>query len=231
MIIAVGDIHGKFSDLTKAIDFMKIDEPATFVHLGDFGLGFDSPISEYKKLRDLDFVLSKTQSKMLVIRGNHDNPGFWGSENMYKLSNITLVPDNIFMEVEGKMCFFAGGALSIDRSKRTLGVNYWKNEGYKWRKPGLVVDRVDHVFTHEVYHKCSPFNIDSPFTKHWFMIDSSLRIDLTKDQRELEKMYEYMMSINDDFSWYHGHYHESHLTINGNQKTHCLSIMEFKLVQ
>lgn len=230
MIIAIGDIHGKINDLSSRMDTLEIDHPVNFVHLGDFGLGFDSPIREYKKLKDLDYILSKTGSNMFIIRGNHDNPAFWDKSRYYEMDNIQLVKDDTIIEIAGKVCYFAGGAISIDRVNRNLGVNYWKGEGYVRNDPNVIPTRIDHVFTHDVYHACSPFRMFSPITSKWFEKDPLLLDDLQKSQDELKNLYEMLMGINQDFSWYHGHYHESHTTIIENQKTYGLSIMEFKEV-
>lgn len=230
MIIAIGDIHGKIGDLSEKIHRHKFDQAVNFIHLGDFGLGFDTPLREHKKLKDLDYELSLSGSKMFVIRGNHDNPSFWVNTNSYEMSNIHFVEDNTIMEIEGKICLFAGGAISIDRCNRVKGVNYWTNETYSWEKPKIIPVRIDYLFTHDVYHPCSPFNIESAMTLKWFNLDKNLRRDLESSQEEMKKLYDFMMSINDDFTWYHGHYHESHTTVRGKQKTHSVAIIEFKEV-
>lgn len=230
MIIAIGDIHGKIGELSDKIDGLNFEHRVNFVHLGDFGLGFDNPIREHRKLKDLDYTLTKSGSKMFVIRGNHDNPTYWTQDGSYEMENIQFVPDNTVMEVEGKVCLFAGGAISIDRINRMKGVNYWPNEEYKWHMPSIVPTRIDHVFTHDVYQPCSPFKMESPITMRWLNSDKTLKGSLEESQAEMKKLYDFLMSLNDDFSWYHGHYHESHTTIRGKQKTYSVSIMELKEV-
>lgn len=230
MIIAIGDIHGKISDLSDKIDLLKLDHGVSFIHLGDFGLGFDNPLKEHKKLKTLDYSLSRSGSKMFVIRGNHDNPTYWTNNGSYDMNNIQFVPDNTVTEIEGKVCLFAGGAISIDRINRVKGVNYWPNETYHWEKPKIIPKRIDCLFTHDVYHQCSPFKTESPITLRWLGVDKTLRADMEESQEEMKKLHDFVMSINDDFSWYHGHYHESHTTIIGKQKTYGVSIMELKEV-
>lgn len=230
MIVAVGDIHGKIADLSEKIRSLNLDHKVSFIHLGDFGLGFDHPIKEHKRLKELDYTLANSGSKMFVIRGNHDDPAKWTNSGSYSIDNIQFVNDNTVMEIEGKVCLFAGGAISIDRINRNKGVNYWTNETYKWEKPNMVPKRIDYLFTHDVYHQCSPFNIESPITLKWLTVDKTLRYDLEQSQNEMKRLYDFVMSINEDFNWYHGHYHETHTTIRGKQKTYSVSIMELKEV-
>lgn len=230
MIVAIGDIHGKISQLTNRLEELNIGKGVDYVQLGDFGLGFDSPLRESRKLKELDLLLARLESRMWVIRGNHDNPIYWDPNYSYDLENIRFVPDNTFLQIAGSNCFFAGGAISIDRINRRKGVSYWQGESYTWSIPLITPENVDVVFTHEVYHPCSPFTMQSPIVTRWMEQDKTLRRDMTENQMEMKKMYEFLSSINHDFSWYHGHYHESHTTIVGKQKTHSLAELEFKEV-
>ena len=228
MIIAIGDTHGKISALAEEIRSLNLSHEVNFIHVGDFGLGFDHPIKEHKRLKELSTVLASSGSKMYIIRGNHDDPSKWEPGSSYVFENIHFVPDNTVMQICGKVCLFAGGAVSIDRINRNVGVNYWTGETYRWKKPNVVPERIDYLFTHDVYHQCSPFVIKSPIVTKWIEKDAGLLPSLNESQEEMKKLYEFAMSINDDFSWYHGHYHESYTTIRGKQKTCCLSIMEMK---
>lgn len=227
MIIAIGDVHGKFSKLREILESFDDSVQIDFVQLGDFGLGFDGPIKEYRKLKDINYILSSKGHRMWVIRGNHDNPCYWQDGHSFELSNISFVKDGTIMDINGKTCFFSGGAISIDRTNRVKGASYWENESSSWveiEKP----QRIDYVFTHDVYHQCSPFNIYSDRTKYWFERDQTLREDLIKSQKTMEQIYNWLISINHDFSWYHGHYHESTFTANQEQKTYCISELELK---
>lgn len=229
MIIAIGDVHGKISRLTDSIQDLGV-KGANFIQVGDFGLGFDSPIKESKKLHELDIMLQNNDCRMWVIRGNHDNPMFWDPSFSYETTNITFVPDNTLLEIGEKKCFFAGGAISIDRKNRMKGVSYWPKEAYVWNRPNETPTNIDVVFTHDVYHPCSPFSVDSPFTERRMNLDGELRSDLVESQEQMKQLYDFVSSINPEFSWYHGHYHESRFTANGGQKTYCLSELEFKEV-
>lgn len=237
MIIAIGDIHGEFSKMqNQMVDIMEsAGEPVNFVQLGDFGLGFEKPKKDHDRLTTINHFLKEKDSNLYVIRGNHDNPGFWEWGCGYEFSNICFVPDDSVAEIEGKTCYFAGGAVSVDRSRRTQGIDYWKGEQYNpenIRFPLFpVCQKIDVLFTHDVYHPVSPFGTTSDTLKYWCERDENLMGDIIQSQFAMKSLYEDVLKTNPNFSWYHGHYHESHLTINGEQKTHSLGILEFKEVR
>lgn len=234
MIIAIGDIHGEFGKIQNGmVEIMEsAGEPVNFVQVGDFGLGFERPKRDHDRLTTINHFLKEKDSHLWVIRGNHDNPGFWEWGCGYQFSNIEFVPDDYIRVIEGKTCYFAGGAVSVDRSRRTQGIDYWAGEIYNVKNLlRFVSDPIDILFTHDVYHPVSPFNTTSDTLKYWCDRDENLMVDIIQSQFVMKSLYEDVLKTNPNFSWYHGHYHESHLTINGEQKTHSLGILEFKEVR
>ena len=233
MIIAIGDVHGEFSKMQKGmVDIMEsAGEPVNFVQVGDFGLGFEKPQRDHARLTTINHFLKEKNSHLWVIRGNHDNPAFWQQGCGYEFSNIHFVPDDEIRVIEGKTCYFAGGAVSVDRSRRTQGIDYWAGEICNGRNLLGFKERIDILFTHDVYHPVSPFNTTSDTLKYWCERDENLMADTIKSQHEMMFLYHHVYDSNPNFSWYHGHYHESHLTVNGGQKTHSLGILEFKEVR
>lgn len=215
MIIAIGDIHGNISEMTN-----KIKECGTnvnFVQIGDFGLGFHGPTEYFDKLQYLHWELEGTESKLYVIRGNHDNPAFWVPGNGYDFKNIHFVRDNTVIKIDDKICYFAGGAISIDRTSRIQGVSYWKNESYNFFPPtypseDVSLELIDIVFAHDVYHPISKFDMNSPFVKEWARRDSKLMNDLIESQNQMGELFDYIKgSCGNKLIWVHGHYHQSHV--------------------
>lgn len=233
MIIAIGDIHGEFSKMQRGIsDIMEsAGEPVNFVQVGDFGLGFEKPKEDHARLTTINHFLKEKDSNLWVIRGNHDNPAFWQWGCGYQFSNIHFVPDDSIVKLDDKLCYFAGGAVSIDRSRRTQGIDYWAGEICSERNLMGFKDYIDILFTHDVYHPVSPFGTTSDVLKYWCERDENLMGDIIQSQHSMMSLYHAVYDTNPNFSWYHGHYHESHLTINGEQKTHSLGILEFKEVR
>lgn len=230
MIVAIGDIHGKFSNFIQLIENISAGfQSINFVQVGDFGVGFSHPADEWKTLNTLNTILLDTNSTLYVIRGNHDNPAFWSIKTGYIFSNIKFVLDNSIIALDDKMCYFAGGAISIDRCIRTQGVNYWNGEIYAKPETWNFLDtRIDILFTHDVYHGCSPYTTKNRLLLNWYEKDEHLSRDIMNEQNKLKELYETILNNNPNFSWYHGHYHESHATIIGNQKTFSLGIFETK---
>jgi hypothetical protein len=234
MIIAIGDVHGKFDQLISKMEtILEGNTGVNFVQLGDFGLGFEQPVRDWNTLNPINELLKQSDSMLYVIRGNHDNPAFWDSGCGFHFSNITFMPDDYIREIEGKICYFAGGAVSIDRSRRRQGVDYWCGEEYR-QDPVLYLgnNKVDILFTHDVYHPCSPYSIhNSEAVKHFAETDKYLIEDLTESQVSMKILYDGILKTNPNFVWYHGHYHQSHVTNNNEQITHSLSELEFKEVR
>ena len=233
MIIAIGDIHGEFKEMqSKMVEIVEsAGEPVNFVQVGDFGLGFERPKKDHDRLTTINHFLKEKDSNLWVIRGNHDNPAFWQWGCGYEFSNIHFVPDDEIRVIEGKTCYFAGGAVSVDRCKRTQGIDYWADEICNERNLLGFKDHIDILFTHDVYHGVSSFGTSSDTLKYWCERDENLMGDIIQSQIGMKYLYDSIYNINPNFSWYHGHYHESHVTNNDGQIVHSLSILEFKEVR
>jgi DNA repair exonuclease SbcCD nuclease subunit len=233
MIIAIGDVHGKFDQLVlKMKVVLEGNTGVNFVQVGDFGLGFDQPFQDWKKLEPINELLKKTDSMLYVIRGNHDNPAFWDWGTSFHFSNIDFVPNDYIRIIEDKVCYFAGGAVSVDRTRRRQGIDYWCGETYNPKPVRYITDKIDILFTHDVYHPSSPYTIANSAVVNYFAdVDENLIEDLQISQSVMENLYNDIIQTNPNFVWYHGHYHESHVTNNNEQITHSLSELEFKEVR
>jgi DNA repair exonuclease SbcCD nuclease subunit len=233
MIIAIGDVHGKFDQLVlKMKVVLEGNTGVNFVQVGDFGLGFEKPVVDWNRLYDVNSMLQKSNSMLYVIRGNHDNPAFWDWGTSFHFSNIEFIPDDCTRLIEDKVCYFVGGAVSVDRSRRRQGIDYWCGETYNPKPARYITDKIDILFTHDVYHPCSPYTISNSVVVNYFAdVDENLIEDLQISQSVMENLYNDIIQTNPNFVWYHGHYHESHVTNNNEQITHSLSELEFKEVR
>ena len=105
----IGDLHGKYRRYHEIIREKK-RHPYT-VQLGDFGF-------DYSTLDNVD------SSKHKVLGGNHDNYDKIGSIPHY-------LGDFGVQSLNGLEFFFYRGAYSIDKSYRTIGLDWWSQEELK----------------------------------------------------------------------------------------------------
>lgn len=165
----IGDIHGQVENIPA--DNSHADH---FIFLGDIGVGFRNPhVDEeladmLEKTQYLEFYKSLHRAAMAgsgnnenvhlwLIRGNHDNPGYWNGESKIFLEIYEQLPTNVkshlhFLEdemliINGEKWWVLSGGVSIDVYRRTEGCSYWKNE--EIREPiGFEDTEVTGVISH-----------------------------------------------------------------------------------
>jgi hypothetical protein len=116
-IIIAGDIHGNFGQLNTLINKKK---PKIVVCCGDFGYW---PGHVEIDIKNKDTII-------LFCDGNHEN--HWA---LRKLENTEIIPGVFYMPrgstytlPNGKRVLFMGGAESIDRYVRKMGVSWFPEE-------------------------------------------------------------------------------------------------------
>src|SRR5438128_1744252 len=125
MLLFVGDVHGRFSDLRQLLERHSIRE-AAIVQVGDLGVGFQQVEEDRAELGKLDSYLGGRDCTLYAIRGNHDNPSYFeGDEDdgpsalvragPEPMRHVHLLPDYSVLELEGYKLLLAGGAVSVDR--------------------------------------------------------------------------------------------------------------------
>ena len=117
--MVVGDVHARFDLLNKAMEHHK---PEVVLQCGE--LGFWPGIDKYS----LDKI-KNGDCKIYFCDGNHDN--HWALRD---LKSSEAAPNVIFMrrgdvvELAGKTILFMGGAASIDKHIRQIGVDWFPEE-------------------------------------------------------------------------------------------------------
>ena len=142
-IFCIGDIHGKFNDLTE-----KVKQLPPYSHLlcvGDIGVGFGDSLTP-ECMRGVNDVAAERDIHLWMIRGNHDNPYlFRDGQKKWNtaLSHISLMADVDSIELEGHHIIFVGGAISVDRSHegRINNFSWWKEEPVHESCPSRVYHR------------------------------------------------------------------------------------------
>lgn len=226
----MGDVHGKFDSqhtLSNIIEAMPTN--SLIIQVGDFGIGFHLD-REKIQLGEIDCELEKNDVTLWAIRGNHDDPSFWKDDtDNYRqfhsdLSNIELIPDYSWRIINDHKFLFIGGAISIDREKRDVGVNYWIDEIVYIDEDKLHANAVDVLITHTC-SDISGFPVDSPKIDYYSSADDKLREDIIREKSMMAKI----MKI--DFKeHYYGHFHQSSVQYIGEKKHVCLDIEEVRRI-
>ena len=241
-MIFIGDTHGNHNYIQNQIKFKKITN-ATFIHVGDFGIGFIDPEKEKEQIGRWNNILKKNNNMLYVIRGNHDNPHYFNEKEFYDYDrdNIKFLPDYTVINVEGKNILCVGGAISIDRvPRRRMNLQearYGRDNRYHWEDEKFVLDRekleglegIDIVVTHTAPNFAKPFDTKGnwPYIVKQFMgEDETLENDLVKERLLLDEMYNILKKRNNINDWFYGHFHRNDTTLHENTLFHMLGINE-----
>jgi len=194
----IGDVHGDYFFIE---DFCKHNNDYIVCQVGDLGLGFGLINSEAAHLRAINNACKANNNLFCVIRGNHDSPERF-TEFRNKFSNIYLPEDYEVGEWHGMKIQFIGGAISIDRSARTHGSSYWKDEGVVFDKTKC--QKVDILVTHTAPSHCFPQQFNE-MVYGWAREDASLLEDLTVERATMDEIFKLCKPS------YHvyGHFHTS----------------------
>lgn len=231
-IYAVGDIHGVFSSLVSTIKRYDITDSA-IVCCGDCGLGFDrTPDATKLSLKPLDRICSERNVRVIMMRGNHDDPSFFNNGTV-NTECITAVPD--YTVINGNI-LLVGGATSVDRTSRIASKErlvreylkyhpgksardaekstsncYWTDEQPVFDEAELqaILDegiRIEHVCTHSCPSFCDPQDKDG--LHHWSRMDPALLGDVANERKTMDLLWERLRKDGHPLkSWIYGHYH------------------------
>lgn len=120
-IALLGDLHGDYRVLQRAIDYAIERECTALIQLGDFGL---FPGNEQKF-----YQVCQTDIPVYFLDGNHDDCSRWKNYEtvgkVFKNANLHYVPRGTVMELDNRTIAFMGGAASIDKGWRLRGGIHW----------------------------------------------------------------------------------------------------------
>lgn len=188
---------------------------SVLIHVGDAGIGMGSRedlIYQLLDLFEINETLIKQNQILLVVRGNHDNPAVWRSPDVFaefhNFSRICFVPDFTRLNLAGENFLFFGGAISIDRSLRQPGLNYYTDEGVD--RPTREFEDILAAgdFSVVVSHN-APVLLRHPdfFNPRVYQIES-VKESLHQEEQILEEM---LLKIPADRQrvWVYGHFHKT----------------------
>ncbi len=213
-IYCIGDIHGKFPRLVEVLK--TLPEYAFVICVGDIGLGFADSLGP-DCLAEVDFAATQRNQKLILIRGNHDNPEIWTyyrDEWNTQLQSIEISKDVDRVQVQDMNILLVGGAVSIDRSQehRVEGFTWWKGEGIssdaleQIEKLVILYGQADLLVTHAGACGALPmFSAANPDIAYYAGFDSTLVSDISEERDLLTQI----VQASGANSVTYGHYHES----------------------
>lgn len=208
MVFVTGDTHG-MHDFFKLKEFADSNPQLTkndiVIIAGDFGAVWSEATlnEDLKPYEELPFTL-------LFVDGNHENFELlyrfpleeWNGGRARKIrESVIHLPRGQVFEIEGKTFFTFGGATSVDKAYRKVGIDWWAEELPTYSEISLaeeslkkVGNKVDFVITHSCDEKAlyyPPIRSKNSFFEPY------------PENRTLS----YFEDIIDYGHWYFGHYH------------------------
>jgi len=200
-ILFLGDIHGDWPELIYNIKSKKISN-AIIISVGDLGVGFN-PNKDLTTYETLSKQFEKNNINFYAIRGNHDDPIAFKKNNRICFNNFELVEDYSIFEYNSKTIQLIGGAVSIDRTGRTVGVSYWEDEGVVFDRDAC--QKVDILVTHTAPSFCAPQKFNE-MVYGWAREDAYLLEDLTDERAVMDEIFK----ICSPKYHFYGHFHFAH---------------------
>lgn len=210
-IFLTGDTHGDIDHVKlyrkNFIEGQKLTKNDYVIVLGDFGTVWYSNESN-KNQKMIDFYNSKKWTT-LFIDGNHENFDelykypieTWNGGKIHRISDsiIHLMRGQVF-NIDNKKFFTMGGASSIDKESRSLGISWWPQELPSYAEYEEALDNleksnynVDYVLTH-----CCSSHIQNKLLGNTSIIHDDLNKFFDNVENDLKFKH-----------WYFGHYHMS----------------------
>jgi len=188
MITLIGDIHGHFNVYQRLIA-----NRTNTIQLGDFGVGFPSW---------MPFDLDLTHR---FIRGNHDNPATC-RDHPNCLGDYGYLAE--------KKIFYIGGAYSIDKEQRTVGVDWWDDEELSY---------LDLKAMMTLYASVKPYIVIShECPKEIFPYLGCPSFIPSRTQQAMDQL----LKVHRPKYWIFAHYHVSVMQQVKNTLYTCLNIFE-----
>lgn len=238
-----GDIHGEFKTLIFKIKQLGISNSVIIV-AGDCGIGFEKEDHYPQLYSKLSKTLEATNTIILLVRGNHDDPAYFDGERI-DFERIKCIPDYSVVCAANRKVLCIGGAVSIDRKHRKdkmwidqlkngkVRPLYWEDEAVVFNVQRLNELRnisIDSVITHTCPSFCYP--VSKAGIENWLLQDAELLGDLNAERDEVDKIYNKLLEDNHPIkSWYYAHFHQSHTEYINNISFSLLTIMEMKEIQ
>lgn len=236
-----GDIHGEFKTFLYEIKRQNITN-AIIVICGDIGMGFHRPAYYEQELGKISKVLKSLNVYVVCVRGNHDDPAWFKTPELYSkqlsnyMPNWILVDDYDIIESKFGNILCIGGARSVDKTWRIPGKTWWEGEnivkfdGYTLLDINQRCKNVDIIVSHSSPDFCGPLSKDG--LQQWSIYDKDVITDCDNERKHLTFIFNEISKYHNVKCWFYGHFHNSYYTFHENNhkdtRFYGLNIMEFK---
>lgn len=213
-IFVTGDIHGHLSidklSYKNWPESRKLTQDDYLIICGDFGLLWNNP----PKADELYWLkwLQNRKFTTLVVDGNHENHVMLQNLKQIRKFGGTVgqINDKVYhlkrgqiYTIEDKRIFAFGGAESMDKADRALGISWWPEEIATFAEMNAAIDqlqkfnnKVDYIVTHT-----------AP-TKYIDKIVPKLFVDLRERMNDPTcKFLDYVLENIEFKQWFCGHFH------------------------
>lgn len=225
-VILLGDTHSLH--INRYLAETILPENSIIIHVGDGGESESWEKDCHELLDDTNNSLLNKNSILLIQRGNHSHPIWFVKDSVFNRSNIIFVPDYSVIKINNKDCLFVGGAVSIDRTMRTEGTSYWKDEGFIYDAAKIDFINKNYnifaLFSHSLPENHHPVGINR-FVSSFFKDDPGLERELAVERHKLRELYEEFPNVKISAA---GHFHLSYIEIFDTRTHFTLNIEELK---
>lgn len=122
--LVIGDIHGSFSSMNTIINKK---HPDVLIQAGDNAYFWDN--------KCIKGIIKNNNTKVYMIPGNHEDwnmfereIGRLGNDPIEVEPNVFYCPIGSTITINDKIIMFIGGAESIDKAARIIGIDWFKEE-------------------------------------------------------------------------------------------------------
>jgi len=153
----IGDTHADWDGLNRAM--ASCPDADLFIQVGDFG--FWPP---YRQLPIID-------KPLLFVDGNHENHEALASAEIEIAPNVWRIPRASHINFNGVKINCIGGAQSVDKHRRTEGVDWFANEVPSYAELNAFADLpeadiiVGHTAPISIIKQCFPYSLYPGFSQ------------------------------------------------------------------
>lgn len=201
-IYVIGDTH-RTKNVKKLLDIKNLTDKDYVIITGDCGIIMPDLHKE------LLYEFEKKEFTILYCDGNHE--GFevlnsypievWNGGNVHRIGrNVYHLMRGQVFTIEGKKIFTFGGAETVDKINRVIGIDWWEEEIPSYKEMDMALKNLkdnDYKVDFIISHDCRTYTLHYLCSKHSFCPYENV----------VNEFLEYLYSILDFKHWYFGHYH------------------------